>query len=57
MIKDHISHWTDRMSTMEAGKGCQKLVHKGRGIGMTLLIEDTAMIIMTIDQIAIIAIN
>ena len=39
MSEDHISHWTDRMSTRDVGQGHQKVVYKWRDIGMTLLIQ------------------
>ena len=49
MSEHHISCQTDRMSTRDIGQGCQKVNHKGRGIGMTLLIGDTGMIGITIN--------
>ena len=57
MSEDHISHRTDRSSTGEVGQGCHKVVHKGKDIGMMLLIEDTGMIVMLIGQTTVITIN
>ena len=57
MSKDHISCQTDRMSTGDIAQGHQKVDHKGRGIGMTLLIEGTGMIVMLIGQTTVIMIN
>ena len=57
-ISEHGSYQPpDRVSTIEVGQDCQKIVHKGIDTGMMSLIGDTGMIIMLTGQIVVIAVN
>ena len=57
MNEDHISHQTDRASTIEVGQDHQRIVHTEKGIGMMSPIGNTGMTTMQTGQIVAITIS